>query len=36
MFWLGLGIGAIVGNTLGFIFLILCSVGSRGDDNGNN
>ena len=36
MFWLGLGIGLIIGAMIGIVIMALCNAAHRGDMDGNN
>lgn len=36
MFWLGLGVGAMIGGALGFFIMALCVAAREDDNNGNN
>ena len=36
MFWLGFGIGAMIGGTIGLFVTALCVAAKDGDDNGDN
>ena len=36
MFWIGLGVGLVLGSTIGFIMMSIFIVGSRSDNDGDN
>lgn len=35
MFWIGLGVGAVIGGTFGIFIMAICII-SKGDNNGDN
>ena len=36
MFWIGFGVGAIIGGSITFCIMALCVAAKRGDKNENN